>query len=229
MKFEASSVQLQGARDEQEDRVIGRFVEGGALVALVADGLGGHANGGQAAETGITAVANSLDSALNKPMQSLRMGLVRAFIDGHRAVARYVRGRGLSRPGTTMVGGVFVPQTGQACIGSVGDSPSWLVRGGAMTRITRRLDITYALGIYIGREGSRDEGDDIEVVELDLQPGDMLLLASDGIDDYRESEIKACLDLSSAQATAESIAMLVLLRQVPGRDNTSVIVLRVYS
>ncbi len=227
MNFQISSVQLQGERVEQEDRLVGRFTNSGALIALVADGLGGHPNGGQAAEVGIEVVSDSLEAALARPMRSLREGLVRAFLGGHHAIPKRVRGRGVHRPGTTMIGGVFVPQTGQACVGSVGDSSSWLLRGRVMERITVRQDISCSLGIFVGAERADEEGDQIEVVEPDLQVGDVILLASDGLDPYDHRYIRESLRLPTAVDAAESIATMVLEVRLPRRDNTSFIVVRV--
>lgn len=227
MNFQISSVQLQGDRAEQEDRLVGRFTDNGVLIALVADGLGGHPNGGQAAEVGIEVVSDALEAVLARPMQSLREGLVRAFLDGHHAIPKRVRGRGIHRPGTAMIGGVFVPLTGQACLGSVGDSSSWLLRDGVMERISVRQDIACSLGIYVGGGDADEEGDQIEVVEPDLQVGDVILLASDGLDPYDRRDLREALRLPTAVDAAESIAAMVLEERLPRRDNTSFIVVRV--
>jgi serine/threonine protein phosphatase PrpC len=105
-----------GGRAEQQDA----FAHGPGLWA-VADGMGGHAGGAEAAGAALDALTAALDGPCDPD------GLVRAFAAANDAVRALADGRGGAAPGTTLV--ALVPAPGRrALLGAwIGDSRAYLV------------------------------------------------------------------------------------------------------
>jgi serine/threonine protein phosphatase PrpC len=125
----------------------------------------------------------------------------------------------------------------------VGDSRAYLFRAGALERLT--IDHTLVAeqvrsGILTPQQADTSAWQSVliralgpeEVVELDagehlLQPGDLVLLCSDGLTRMvRDSEISDALAESrSAQATAERLVRLA--NKSGGEDNVTAVVMRI--
>jgi protein phosphatase len=178
---------------------------------VVADGMGGHAAGEVAsrlavesilrhisgAETGnatapSNAVTRSLDDDRPAPARRVLSAIRMANQDIVRSVHEDQSTRGM---GTTVV--LAYIQGRRAYIGSVGDSRAYLVRGGRIMQLTD--DHTFvneqvragtlspaearrhpARNILTRAVGSQDEVE-ADLVEQDLEAGDLLILCSDGL------------------------------------------------
>src|SRR5512145_2068214 len=123
----ASRSDVGRVRQQNEDAVLpqpGSDGEGEALLAAVADGMGGAAGGEVASATAIaTAAAVGGEVALRIEAANL------AVIE---AAQQRPRLRGM---GTTLTIGIFQPD-GSLQIGHVGDSRAYLLREGLLTQIT---------------------------------------------------------------------------------------------
>ena len=170
-----------------EDRVV---VLPGLVV--LADGIGGHEGGGLAAHAAVTAAAGALLQPVSAPT------LQCAFQDAWAAVQQ-VRHRHprLAHAGCTLtvvaLGSEVVDDTVRGLVGHVGDSPAFLLRDGGMELLTaphtmaersgsgrpddpapsRRHVLTRSLGSHGPVEP--------DLYDLELHPGDRVLVASDGI------------------------------------------------
>jgi serine/threonine protein phosphatase PrpC len=161
-----------------------------AVLAL-ADGMGGHKGGLESAEAAVTAamgVLNGADSS-SEPAGILRQAVAAA--NAGVATARETIG---GNPGTTLV--LAIVRGMHASVANVGDSRAYLVSRDSVTQITD--DHSWAAGqVRLGildAEAARHHarrnlieravmGDpvDADIFEVDAQPGDVLLLCSDGL------------------------------------------------
>ena len=160
---------------------------------VVADGMGGHRGGATASQTAVEALEAAFASAESISADWLALAIQQA----NRAVNdRAAREPSLRGMGTTLVA-VAVSPDGGAWVAHVGDSRAYrlrqsrfeqltedhsvvaeLVRRGAITpeeadSHPRRNEILRSVGI--------SEAVDAELCELALDPGDRLLLCSDGL------------------------------------------------
>jgi PPM family protein phosphatase len=256
--FEYASRASQGARAYQEDAVglqpgprrTGKAgkADGSAaeLNAVLADGMGGHAGGALASTTACRIFLAAYDSSDGEVAQRLDEALTLANL----AIAECVEENpALSGMGCTLVGTAFGPP-GLEWV-SVGDSPLFLVRGGEIEPLNEdhslapEIDKLAAAG-RISWEAARNDGRrhflrsavtgaTIDLVDrsrrpLPLEPGDIIVLASDGIHTLPPANILSVVT-EHAAATAGAIAdALIQAVEAAGetyQDNTSVIVVRV--
>ncbi len=207
---------VTGGRDSNEDRVI-------ALPDLVvlADGMGGHEGGELAAHAAVTAAASALLPPVSEPA-------VQAAFEAASAALHQVRHRHprLVDAGCTLTVVALRPTVvsgaARGLVAHVGDSPAFLVRDGQLQLLTPphtvtadlvrtgRLTeeqsqthpgqhtLTRSVGV-MGRQGP-------DICELELEPGDRILVASDGISagpDRREVRRLACAPAPVDQVIAE--------------------------
>jgi len=137
--------------------------------------------------------------------------------------------------GTTLVT-AFV-RNGKAIIANTGDSRAYLIRGGKIAAKTKdhslvqelvdkgeitpeearrrpmRNIITKALGIDFG----------VDFHEWELEPGDVLLLTSDGLYDYVDED--RIVEIASSEKSAEEIVRKLIEEALPvTKDNVTVVV-----
>ena len=152
---------------------------------------------------------------------------------------------GLAGMGSTLVAAVVSPQ-GLNWI-SVGDSPLWLFRKGALERLNADHSMAPVLAdlVSTGRmteeEAARDPnrhslrsavtGEDIHLVDVSPQPvpvekGDRLLLASDGLMTLGDREIAGILAETQNAPLEEGAAALIEAVEAadnPRQDNTTLL------
>lgn len=229
MNFEVCSAQLQGDRENQEDRYITRWVRDGDLIALVADGMGGHPDGELAAGVGVQTVAAEIEALLQRRDADLPAGLRAAFGAGHQAVSKLHSPGWSLQPATTLVGGVFLQERGVFHCANVGDGLSFFLHGDSIEPLARYCDLSYSLGYSLGS----DTGSGVELVEpLALVPGDRILLASDGLAGFNPRVLHTCLQQrATARDACEALVRLVLdqrlIQPEPRQDNATLVVVGV--
>jgi protein phosphatase len=221
-------------RDSNQDAI---FADD--LLALVADGMGGHAAGEVAAAITVELVRD--DFHKRPTVEGLYMAIEAAnraiLADARDHTDRFGMGTTVIAVGLTRDNDGVVSPT----LFNVGDSRAYQVRDGAlrllsedhsvaeewvrMGRLTpaeakvhpRRHQLTRALGI--------DEMLEIDVISLNALPGDRILLCSDGLSNELTEEQLASL-ASSPTPLRESVNQLVAgANQAGGHDNISVILL----
>ncbi len=240
--------QLQGQRHEQQDSY-GWVVDPGfrrigeQRVLLVADGMGGHAGGAMASRTVIEAFAEGFRDTRGAISERLEDSLWRA----NRAVANAVRdspslrGMGATLVAAHIASGRFLRWL------SVGDSPMWRLSNGKLMRLNRDHSMTpllrqlVELGYMTPGDAAIDGrhnrlrsvvmGADIPLIDLqddavELEPGDVLIVASDGIETLDENEIAAVAGANATSSTAMVRALLdaIRVRRMPRQDNATVVV-----
>ena len=195
VQIEHADLSLVGNREENQDRVA---IAGDrdALLLAVVDGMGGHADGAQAAEIALRTMVGEFWEAsrpLFDPEGFLHLTMGRA----HEAVVAL--GQGLPpdiRPRATCAVGLI--QGSSAWWAHIGDSRVYLIRGGAVIDRTRdhshvelllragRITETQAAAHPMRNYVECCIGGDPVLPEMSLsgrralQSGDILLLCSDG-------------------------------------------------
>ena len=194
MRFGVYQVSRKGGREKNEDRMGYCYTRDSGLFAL-ADGMGGHPEGEVAAQLALQTLAarfqRDAKPRLPDPLRFLHEGL----IAGHQQLLRYATDKALiDTPRTTLVACVL--QGDAAYWAHCGDSRLYLVRGGKLVARTRdhsysELQETLSQVVPMRERFNRNVlftclgSPGKPVVDtsgpLLLQPGDRLLLCSDGL------------------------------------------------
>jgi serine/threonine protein phosphatase PrpC len=231
-------------RDHNEDFVASREpvnlddVAQHGWVYIVADGVGG-ADAGEVASQMATerALAHYLANADNPNWgERIQNAMQQANTDLRSFVAE--RG-GQSRMATTMVMASIRP--GIATLGNVGDSRGYHWRQGTLRQITRDQSLVAKLveegaitaaeaenhprrNVILYSIGSENQPR-IDIFEQDMQPGDMLLLCSDGLTRHvPDQEISTIIDEDPPDIACGKLVSLANERG--GEDNISVAVIQ---
>lgn len=259
LRYDTASRQSQGARPYQEDAAAvwpgsdAMIAELPAspptdtlLLAVLADGMGGHAGGALASNLACAAFlaryAEGEDGVAERLMASLD--------EANSAIARRVDDEpGLQGMGATFVALAFGPESAHWV--SVGDSPLYLFRRGELARLNEDhslaplLDKLVASGKLTPEAAKTDPrrhylrsavtGEDLDLVDaserpLMLEGGDILVLASDGLLTFTDDEIRRVVqafEKDTVDEIADALMRGVMAVGDPHQDNTSVIVVRV--
>lgn len=229
MNFNCAARSHVGCRRKlNEDSVLAS----GGPVWAVADGMGGHHAGEVASAMVVEALSrvgqgSSFDQLLAQALARLE--------DCNRELLAISHGEYEGRTiGSTVVG--FVSVQGRLGCFWAGDSRAYRVRGGEIARLTRdhsmvqdlvdagMLDESEAEGhpnanVITRAVGVHDQLH-IDRVESEVAPGDIYLLASDGLTRLvSKDEILAELSGRSLEAAADALLQLTLGRGAP--DNVS--------
>lgn len=220
---------------------------GEGLLAVVADGMGGHAGGEIAGDlasgTFVRTFAGGNNGAVGDRLRA-------ALEAGNAAIARHVtENASLRGMGCTLIG-AWVDGEGVRWV-SVGDSLLLLFRAPEVLR----LNADHSLGAYLDEQARRKKisaaeaeanpyrnalrsaltGKTLEILDLQGEPypladGDWLILASDGIATLEGDEIGDIV-YANREAAPETMAArlidAVLAKEAPDQDNTTVLALRI--
>lgn len=220
--------------DDEQFRQRGRLM-------VVADGMGGHIGGQVASGIAVQAVR---DAFLNGDPATPDELLIRGFSDAQQAILGHCdQHPELQGMGTTCTAAIV--HAGCFSYGHIGDSRLYLVRQGHATQITDdhslvnklvksgaitpeeaavhedRNVLTAALGMR-----SPEIAADFSDAPIPLQPGDGLLLASDGLHGLvNPDEIREAVEKESPYEACRTLVDLAKLRGGP--DNITVQIMRI--
>jgi len=231
-------------RRNNEDSVAVDFA---ASLVVLADGMGGY-NAGEVAsniatsfirtELGrwlIEASSHASDADVMRALEICVHNANRTIFNASRTNPQY------AGMGTTLVVGVF--REGRLLLGHVGDSRGYRWRDGTLMQLTHdhsllqeQIDaglitpqqaamsgnknlVTRALGI--------EDTVELEAHAHDLQPGDLIVLCSDGLCDILDDEHIAELLREGASLESTTGALIDAANQAGGKDNIAVILARV--
>ena len=226
-----------GARDRNEDAC--GWWQGALTCCVLADGAGGHGGGDSAARLAVRTV---LDDFVAAP--EVRPGRIRALLDlANRSVMRaqaLVAAHADMR--TTLVVVALDPASLAACWGHIGDSRLYCFRQGYVVFRTRDHSVVQSFAdagipvagdsmrihrsLLTGSIGSEDGyAPDVPASVAQLQPGDALLMCSDGLwDRLDDRELERTLQVASSPADwLASMRGLIEAEAVAGQDNYSAI------
>ncbi|HTW44806.1 MAG TPA: Stp1/IreP family PP2C-type Ser/Thr phosphatase [Acidobacteriaceae bacterium] len=190
--LEAAALTHVGKVRTGNEDAYGQCLDAG--VFAVCDGMGGAAAGEVASRIAVDTLIQRL-CAVTTP-EDRRQALEESIDAANRLVyAQASRDDALRGMGTTLV--AVAIQSGHALIGHVGDSRCYLFRKGQLTRETNDhslVDEQVRLGHMTQEDADRSplrnvitraigtqRSVEAEIADLPLEPGDMLLLCTDGL------------------------------------------------
>lgn len=190
------------------------------VLAIVADGMGGHQGGAVASRIAISRVADDYYATPGAPSQSL----LHAFQHANRQIYELSRGnQRLIGMGTTCTAVAVVNDT--AFVAHVGDSRAYLIREAAIRRLTEDHSRPEERHILLRAMGTRVWVDaDFRGAPVELRDGDRLLLCSDGLYLTLQDAEMAAIAMQGSPETACGELLRVALERGAG-DNVSAIVL----
>lgn len=217
---------------------------------VVADGMGGHANGQDASRMAIQTVINYVVPKMTKNGDIAPDEPGRLLIEGVQQANLAVHNRNMDQHadmGTTMTAALIIDT--MAYVANVGDSRTYLYReseteGQRLSKITQDHSVVASLvdagiikpdDIYTHPKRNqiyRSLGEK-PMVEVDgftvyLQTGDKLLLCSDGLwDMVRDPQIEEVLHVQAPDPAMTGNALIHAALEGGGEDNVSVIVVYV--
>ena len=245
MQIVTAKASLLGDRDQNQDRV-GVLRRGDALLAVIMDGMGGHSQGDLAAEVGLECMLNRF-AKVKLPLIKAQAFLSEMILEAHEAVIKAGLGLPIDlMPRSTTA--VCLIQRDRMHWAHVGDSRIYLMRQGkTVTRTRDHTHVEMLLQQGLISESQINEhpmrnfvesclGGEIEMSILtesgpiDVEPGDSVLLCSDGLwSAFSDEEIAALLSSTehSPQNMLETICSAAVDICHPVSDNTSGILLQI--
>ncbi len=243
VSFDAGGATDRGrVRAKNEDAfAIEQLAGRDGILLAVADGLGGAHGGEVASRIAIDVVVDELARRPLPADRTLRLALRRAVERAGQALDETARARPeLATFGTTLT--VALVSWPEAWIAHVGDSRAYLWRSGRLERLTRDHTMAERLreeGIVGRRQkvpnwesvlwnalGPSGEEAQVEERHERLEPGDRLLLCSDGLTRHlRDGELEKRLAqrMPSRELCDELVAAT---NDAGGEDNVTVVVAR---
>lgn len=254
-EFDAASALSKGQRAYQEDAIISDFARGAdnGLVVL-ADGMGGHAAGDIASKIVVTEVFSELlfqradsDTFAQRVQDSLYTAAMAANTCLKEHVRAYPETHGM---GATLVAGVVIGDNLHWI--SIGDSPLYLFRDGTLVQLNEdhsmapQIDFMVKSGLMPMEEAARHPdrstltsvlfGEDIPKIDCPQDPtilksGDIVIVASDGLQFLSNTQIEAELQRNSHLRSDEIVDLLlhrVTSLDDPDQDNVSFSVVKVH-
>jgi serine/threonine protein phosphatase PrpC len=209
------------------------------VLALVADGMGGH-SGGEVASRIATDVINGVYYETDdEATEALR----NAFSEANQQIYKAsLADKALAGMGTTCI--ALVLQNGLAHCAYVGDSRLYLIRGGELYLMTEDHSVVMEMvhmGLITLEEARHHEDKNVIIRALGSQPeievsmwqapfpvreGDRFLLCSDGLHDLVEDDdIKRVILAGDLDSSSDNL--IKLAKERGGYDNVTVGILRI--
>jgi protein phosphatase len=247
---------IQGVRESNQDVALAGQIATHAstpvTVAAVCDGMGGHQAGDRASHLAVHAgLSSAVTAVIGHAPDALVQGMPAILLDAFQSANIAVMTEAAKNPscrdmGTTMVMAVLVGTT--LYVGNVGDSRAYLYHEETLEPLTHDdsfVRLLIDLGQITPQEaenhprsneitrciGTVDALDDFGVTIHSVEPGDCIVLCSDGLWKACEEDIHAtCAGLSAQPFTPASLdrAARNLIGQALARgsdDNISVVLI----
>ena len=227
VRWRGEGSQHQGKRPYQEDSWKLVPLADGSLLAIVADGMGGHAGGAVASKLAVDAFVHAIEQG---------GGLADGLNDANEAVRVGAAGKpDLNGMGATIVAALV--RGDEVRWISVGDSPFYLVTAGKLEQLNAdhsmapQIDALVARGMLTAEEAENHPGrhtlreavmgEPLTLIDKGsrrLGPGDKLLLCSDGVQTLANEQIAF-----EASRPASGLVEAVLAAAKEHQDNITVI------
>jgi PPM family protein phosphatase len=231
-----SATDVGRVRQSNEDSLLTLDAGQGPVLVAVADGMGGH----NAGEVASALAVESLERAYSESRETqLAQAVEQANAAIWDAACADVEKEGM---GTTLVCALVAP-SGEVTIANVGDSRAYAVADGQARLVT--IDHTWVTDQVLAGQISEEEARTSPYrhlltrslgatprVQVDLfrglrlEPGDALVLCSDGVTTYLDPKdvSRAVGQAENAQQAAERLVKLAVRRG--GADNATAVVVR---
>ncbi|MGZ9586994.1 Stp1/IreP family PP2C-type Ser/Thr phosphatase [Paenibacillus marinisediminis] len=184
-------------RAVNEDRAYSAKLPNGYTLAIVADGMGGHQAGDIASRLAVDTVIQELavlpeDLAREERAQAVKHAILRANDTIYHIASQDEK---YNQMGTTIVTALLSDR--EVALGHIGDSRAYLINRGGIHQLTEDHSLVHELlksGQITPAEAERhprrnvliralgtDKEVKVDMNEAHLEPGDILLLCSDGL------------------------------------------------
>jgi len=237
-------------RPHNEDSTLCDLSEG---IVILADGMGGYKAGEVASAIAVTTTHKKILDGLSKIHRGttdkitglsseaavVREAIIHVNSEIYRLAQNDPQCQGM---GTTMV--VVLFHNNIVTIGHVGDSRLYRIRQNNFSQVTKDHSLIQELidrGLYTREEALKTtpknlvtraigiEPDvQVDIAEESVQPGDIYMLCSDGLNDMvDDEEIRLTLSKYSANLAQGANELVRLANKNGGKDNISVVLIRV--
>lgn len=206
---------------------------------LLADGMGGARGGERASQMAVEAVAENLGRATHRDAAALLKAVEEA---NHRVLAEATRDPRLEGMGTTLVAAL---ETGEndIAIASVGDSRAWLLEQHRLRAITEDQTWVQEVGRTLGLDESSLKTHPMRHVltmavgvgaairiryyAVALQPGDIMMLSSDGLHGVvPREELETILNAPHAALEDKCQELIAAANAAGSPDNVTALLIR---
>ena len=237
-------------RDHNEDSV---HLPTQTRLAIVADGMGGHAHGEVASALAVDTMVDyygrtadmqpltwpyKVDRDLRGDINRMTTGVLLANLEVHERASKDANCKGM---GTTLVATYFLDDT--VVVGHVGDSRVYRYRDGSMTQITEDHSLindyikmkrvtaeeaeTWPHKNVIVRALGMKDSVQVDIITEQPKIGDCYLLCSDGLTDMLSNDQIAHI-MTSTPDLDKTVEMLIAgANENGGVDNISVVLARI--
>jgi serine/threonine protein phosphatase PrpC len=239
----AQRTDIGRVRDLNEDSIGLLQTKSGAVIAIVADGMGGHQAGDVASRTAVETIekvlsAESLDASTEEKSDLLLHAVGKANETIYSLAARNSQLQGM---GTTVVAAIV--DENEVVLAHVGDSRAYMLHKGGLYQLTEDHSYVNILRKHgqitaeearnhpqrnmIVRAVGTNEEVEVDLINTPWGSEDVLLLCSDGLTTM-VGEREIGLVLSSTTMTLEEKAdqLLRMALDAGGTDNISLILLK---
>jgi protein phosphatase len=209
------------------------------ILLVVADGLGGHQGGEVASQMAVDLIGRHMQESEGEAAERL----TRAIQDANAAIFEAAReDEALSGMGTTVVC-LLLCEDGRSHIAHVGDSRLYRLRTGSIRSMTDDHSLVATLvreGVLTPEEAQEDprrnqilralgvqEELEVELGTLDLEPGDVYVLCSDGLHGMIEDHEIHRIGRRSIRPEAVAEELISAANAAGGADNVTCIVAQI--
>lgn len=208
---------------------------------IVADGMGGHAGGQEASRIATQVIQSCLDAHWDTAILSQDL-LEKSLLEANQAILEDQQQHPeRSDMGTTVV--VLIFRDDQPLCAHVGDSRlyrlhgskldqitedhTWVARAMRLGEITSDQARTHPLRHVLAQCLGREDLQQVDVNSLSVQPGDRLLLCSDGLTEELSDQL-ITNQLKSIRASEKAASALInAAKDHGGRDNITVVIVTI--
>ncbi len=253
MKYDLALALDMGRRPYQEDSIAADFAHGPAFgFAVLADGMGGHAAGDIASKLVMTEVFSNLKLQADNPAE-LEADIANVLIAAANAANTCIHTHVSKNPDCAGMGATLLATVifeNRLYWISVGDSPLFLYRKGKLEQLNEDHSLAPQIDFMV-KTGQIDEatarnhpdrnslrsvvmGRNIPMTDCSgkaalLQPGDIVIAASDGLQFLTNAQIETVLKSNRKKPSVDiAEALMAALEKLddPDQDNISIAVLR---
>jgi PPM family protein phosphatase len=240
MEIEVGNRTDVGRKRTHNEDYFGYFKASGEILAIVADGMGGHASGEIASRMAVD-IINEIYSKERADKDGLE-ALESAFqVANFTILQKSFEQEGLNGMGTTAT--ALVLEADQALVGHMGDSRAYMFRDSTVTQLTKDHSLVERMvdqGLLNREEathhpqrnviyktlGVNMDGEVDLLGPIPIRVGDIFLLCSDGLTNLvSDQELLEIVAKESPQKACETLIQLA--NQRGGHDNITVQILKV--
>ena len=238
----AGATDVGRVRSHNEDAFL---IDAPRGVFLVADGMGGHAAGEVASALAAESVGSALRQGVDGGLRTdlLEEAMRESFHGAHMAIINYSATKPETKGMGTTLTALVLCDDGSFRLGHIGDSRAYVLRDGELQQVTRDHTLVqreidegrltergarrHHLRHVLTRALGADSLDQADVYKGTLLPGDLVLLASDGLTGMLTDRMLRRVLVRDGEL-AELVATLIIdANDRGGRDNITAVLVRI--